>query len=308
MLNDRPLVSIIIPTYNRSKILPRAVNSALNQSYKNLEVIIVDDASADNTSETVAGIKDARVRYVRHVNNMGLSAARNSGIKIARGKYINFLDDDDEIHRLKLEKQLNMFAQQAETVGIIYCGWQYVYKNKITAKHFPKHRGNTLRQLLAHCIMTPIVPLIKISCFEKAGLFDKNMKSYEDWDMWIRIARYFNFDFVPEVLATGHTHERQMSSRLRDQITAREKMLDKYRDDLLKNAFARSSHLGRLGVLYCLNNAERKGVRYIINAIMSDPLVWKNYAYLILLVLDRFKKGILEHFVTEKRGDAILYY
>ena len=104
MLNP-PKVSVIIPTYNRADILPRAVSSALSQTYDDCEIIIVDDCSTDHTRETVSAWSEERIRYIRHAENRRQSGALNTGIDNARGQYVAFLDDDDEWVPTKLERQ-----------------------------------------------------------------------------------------------------------------------------------------------------------------------------------------------------------
>ena len=122
-----PLVSVIIPTHNRADLVPLAIQSVLQQTYTNLECIVVDDASTDNTEETVRTIIDERIIYLRHENNKHASAARNTGIKYARGEFIAFLDDDDEWLPTKLEKQVPFLLNLHEKVGMIYCWMDYCY-------------------------------------------------------------------------------------------------------------------------------------------------------------------------------------
>ena len=101
-----PTVSVVIPTYNRADLLPRAIRSVLSQTYWNCELIIVDDCSTDNTREVVSTWTDSRIRYIRHPENRHQSGAINTGIEHARGQYVAFLDDDDEWMPTKLEKQV----------------------------------------------------------------------------------------------------------------------------------------------------------------------------------------------------------
>ena len=96
MTDKSVTVSVIIPTYNRAHLVGRAIRSVLNQTYQDFEIIVVDDCSTDNTEEIVKGFNDHRIRYMRHDRNRGGSAARNTGIKASQGKYIAFLDSDDE--------------------------------------------------------------------------------------------------------------------------------------------------------------------------------------------------------------------
>src|SRR3990167_9420175 len=100
----RPVVSVVMPTFNLARLLERALRSALDQTYDNLEIIVVDDASSDDTPDVVKTVQDERVRYIRHETNRGGSAARNTGIRIATGEFIAFLDDDDEWESIKTEE------------------------------------------------------------------------------------------------------------------------------------------------------------------------------------------------------------
>ena len=115
-IKNSSLVSVIIPTYNGSNTILRAINSVLNQTYSNLELIIVDDCSKDNTFEVVKNVKDKRVKVLRHKKNRGGSAARNTGIKEAKGEYIAFLDDDDEWLSEKVEKQVEYLKNKESSL------------------------------------------------------------------------------------------------------------------------------------------------------------------------------------------------
>jgi glycosyltransferase involved in cell wall biosynthesis len=117
---NNPTVSIIIPTYNRSRLLARAVKSVLNQTYQNFELIIVDDASTDNTEEVVGSFNDERIKYVRHEKNKGEAVARNTGIKAARGEYIASHDSDDEWLHEKLAKRIRAFENCSPEIGVVY--------------------------------------------------------------------------------------------------------------------------------------------------------------------------------------------
>lgn len=117
---NKPTVSIIIPTYNRRQSIGRFIKSVLNQTYRDFELIIVDDGSTDNTRELVAGFNNERIRYVRHEENKGEAAARNTGIKAARGEYIASHDSDDEWLHEKLAKQIRAFENCSPEIGVVY--------------------------------------------------------------------------------------------------------------------------------------------------------------------------------------------
>jgi len=126
MPEKNPTVSVIISTYNRAHLIGRAIQSVLNQTYQDFEVIVVDDGSTDNTEEIVKSFNDPRIRYIRHEKNKGAAAARNTGIKAARGKYIAFQDSDDEWLPEKLEKQMKVFENAPPEAGVVYTDMQRI--------------------------------------------------------------------------------------------------------------------------------------------------------------------------------------
>ena len=137
MFQEFPLVSVIIPTRNRVEMLCRAVNSVLSQTFDNLECIVVDDESHDNTEKVINSFEDDRLKYFRHEKNKGASAARNTGIRQSKGGLIAFLDDDDEWIATKLEKQVPLLKGLPERFGMVYC-WMDYYdaNNKLVSCRF----------------------------------------------------------------------------------------------------------------------------------------------------------------------------
>ena len=117
-----PRISVIVPTYNRKNMLLSAIRSVLNQTYKDFEIIVIDDASSDGTRRAMNGIENERLRYIRHEENRGQSAAYNTGIKASEGTYIAFLNDDDEYVPNKLERQLKVLENSRPEVGLVYSG------------------------------------------------------------------------------------------------------------------------------------------------------------------------------------------
>ncbi|SCY09018.1 Predicted glycosyltransferases [Lachnospiraceae bacterium XBB2008] len=197
------LVSVVIPTYNREKELCNSVKSVLEQTYSNLEIIIVDDGSTDNTEQFVAGIQDERVRYIKLEHNCGCSVARNIGIQNARGQYIAFQDSDDIWHMDKLEKQLDFMKNR----GYDFTFSQYVIKNSdneivprdtnINDKLF--EFGFFEIELMNNKIGTPTM-LIRRDLIDKVGGFDESIVTLEDWDFAIRLCKNGNVGYVSEPL------------------------------------------------------------------------------------------------------------
>ena len=145
-----PVVSVIIPTYNRAHLIGRAIRSVLDQTYQDWELIVVDDASTDDIPGIVKGFTDGRVKYIRHDENKGAAAARNTGIQAARGAYIAFLDSDDEWLPEKLERQVQAFESSDAQVGVIYTGTIAVSQSGEALSDYkaPRFRGYIFRDLL----------------------------------------------------------------------------------------------------------------------------------------------------------------
>lgn len=196
--SEQPLVSVIMPTYNHEKFIGRAIESVLNQTYSNLELIIIDNYSADDTEKIVASYDDDRIIYLKFRNNGIIAASRNHGIKHSHGEYIAFLDSDDLWHKQKLEKQLPHFWMP-EIVGVAsnaILDSETPYYRKINLAR--SRRGyidyNYLDILNNNCIMTSSL-IVRRETLGRTGLFDEDntFAFIEDWELWLRMARYGSF-------------------------------------------------------------------------------------------------------------------
>jgi glycosyltransferase involved in cell wall biosynthesis len=191
-------VSIIIPAYNRGWAIENSVRSVLGQTYQHFEVIIVDDGSADDTPQVVAALAkdDQRIRYLRHEVNRGAQAARNTGIRAGQGKWIAFLDSDDQWLPHSLEKRLEVAEKEGKCVIHSDC---YVIKG-IAMKRcgIAATTGWAYRQILAS--PGPMFQgfLVTKAALEKIGYLDELIVAWQEWDTAIRLAKYFPFGFVPE--------------------------------------------------------------------------------------------------------------
>src|SRR5690554_2355488 len=144
------LVSVIIPTYNRGGTIIRAIQSVISQTYSNLEIIVVDDCSSDNTEELVSSIDDARLVYLKLNENVGGSSARNEGLQICRGEFITFLDSDDEFLPTKVEEQYKALKSSEENVGMVVCGRIDRLTGQLVSNWKPNFDKLTTHRLLAH--------------------------------------------------------------------------------------------------------------------------------------------------------------
>jgi glycosyltransferase involved in cell wall biosynthesis len=205
-LKSKPLVSVILPTYNRAYILKRALDSILEQTYKALEIIVVDDGSTDNTAELVKGVGDPRIVYEKHPVNKGLAAARNTGVRKASGDYISFLDSDDEFLPDNIEEHVSEMLRCPDDVGVVYAG---VLRLKGKSRQIvpgpgvrPKE-GNVRQRMLRSNFLTATA-LIRKACYEKYGLYNEDLFNLEDWEFWIRLSRSYRFRYIDKILTVVH--------------------------------------------------------------------------------------------------------
>ena len=234
MHSRSPRVTVIIPAYNYARFLPMAIRSVLGQSCPDWELVIVDDGSTDNTAEVVQPFlkSDARVRYV-HQKNAGLSAARNTGIRHAHTPFVALLDADDEWEPAFLERGLEAFQRLPAEFGLVAtasCLMDAAGQLLPASDRGTKsEREIRAEELILKNRFHASSPLIRREVFETCGMFDESLRSSEDRDMWIRVARRFRIQLRPEVLVRARRHGDNMSAncdRMRENIR---KMLEKAR-------------------------------------------------------------------------------
>ncbi len=210
-MSDKPLVSVVIPTYNRPEALRRAISSVLSQKGVELDIIVVDDASDLDMSGELAGYP--QVTYLRNEKNMGGGYARNRGIEAARGAFISFLDDDDEFYDGKLQKQVQKFAESSiDSLGIVTChvrdlrsGKEVILKNSYKGDIYHKSLERYTAKM-THSF------LFKTEAVKKIGGFDTTLPSNQEYDLIIRLSKNYKIDFVDEVLAQANRSAGQIHS------------------------------------------------------------------------------------------------
>lgn len=271
---NKPNVSVVIPTYNREQLIARSVKSVLSQTYQDFEIIIVDDASTDNTEEVVSSFNDERIRYVRHEENRGEAAARNTGIKVARGDYIAYQDSDDEWFPEKLARQIELLEDVSPDVGVIYTGFWKTKNHRRTYIPFSwvgRKNGDIHKELLkGNFIGSPVV-LIKKECFSEVGLFDERLRNLVDWEMWIRISKHYHFSCVDEPLVVAHYDSDNASDNPDSLINALQLVLEKNRDEFEEEKKLLAKHWINIGNLLVARGSVKKGRHYIINALRLYP-------------------------------------
>jgi glycosyltransferase involved in cell wall biosynthesis len=233
-----PAISVVIPTFNRKNLLIRAVNSVLCQTYKEFEIIIIDDCSDDGTTLLPFSTED-RIRFFRLPCRSGVSSARNFGVAQAGGKWIAFLDSDDEWFPRKLELQLKWMKKNQE--------FRIVQSKEIWIRNgvrvnpprtHQKFQGDLFEASLERCMITPSSVFLEKGLFEECGGFDESFQACEDYDLWLRITSKYQIGLLDEFLLTRYGgHQDQLSSTVvnldRYRIRSMLKLL--YQDQLSEN-------------------------------------------------------------------------
>ena len=234
-VSDLPLVSVIVPTYNRPEQLLAAVESILAQTYRNLEIIVVNDCGVDVEPKVSALNQRHSITYVKHAENRGLAAARNTGIKVARGKYIAYLDDDDLFYPRHVETLVR--ALESGEYKVAYTDAYRAHQEKkngryvVTKRDVPYSFDFDYDRILTTNFVPVLCFMHERSCVEETGLFDESLKRLEDWDMWIRMSRKFKFTHVKEVSCefSWRTDGSTMSSgQIQEFVEARKRIAEKY--------------------------------------------------------------------------------
>lgn len=267
-----PLVSVVIPTFNRAHLIRRALDSVLAQTYKNLDIIVVDDASTDDTEVVIRSYEDSRIRYVRLEHNRGGSAARNVGLRLSKGEYIAFLDSDDEWVADKVRRHLDVFQAHPEC-HIVYSAVKTVYPDgSVFVRHLDGPEGRIFDRLMVRNVVGPTSAfVIKRECFERVGGFDESLPSSQDYDLWLRLAKHYQFKKISEPLVVYHWHGNQISTNMEAKWRGMLAILEKYRDDLRMYPFAHAEKHYRLGRFLLNHGHMSEGRRHLARAVSIYP-------------------------------------
>lgn len=217
--NKQPLVSIIIPTYNSVRFIVNSVASATNQTYPNIEILIIDDGSTDETEMVVQQLSGP-VRYIKQTNG-GPSSARNHGIAQSNGEYIAFLDVDDEWEPSKIDKQVGFFENDKSlsivATSYVRCNADLLPVETITLSTPSKKKGTIpFRALLEKNQLLTSSIMIKKNILAKCGVFDEKIQFGEDWDFWVRIAQLGRIGYIHTPLCKYRAHSAGLTGKLDD--------------------------------------------------------------------------------------------
>jgi len=248
-----PIVSVIIPTYNRAHLITRSVKSVLKQTSQNFEIIIVDDYSTYETKDIIKKFKDPRIKYVKNDTNKGAGAARNKRIKCYVGEYLAFQDSDDEWDPEKLEKQMDIFNKKGPKYGVVYTDMFRVledntilYWNSPTIMLGKFINEDTMEYQVYGIGMSSTV--IRRVCFEKVGLFDERFPRFIDLELFIRLSNLYNFYLIKEPLVKYYATP-GISTDYNAMFIARKLIVEKHYDEIKKERKFLSKECFRVGYL-----------------------------------------------------------
>ncbi len=294
-----PLVSVVISCFNYGRYIEECVESVLNQSFKNFEIIIIDDGSTDNSESIINKYKKHETIRCFWQHNRGQANAKNRGIFESKGEFIAFLDADDVWLSNKLEKQLILFKDVK--VGVVYSTARFLNTNgeelflKSGKGYFKPRRGFVGEYLIFDNFIYFSSSIVRKECFANVGYFDEQIKMGIDWDLWLRISKYYKFDYVDDPLIYYRIgHLGQMSKNVSDRFNAADKIMKKYFEDNEVNMTDRLIRKA-LSYSYCnrgdyyINKIYNDSMSYYIKALKCWPLSFRVYIGIIKNVYMKYR-------------------
>lgn len=304
-----PLVSVVIATYNSGDYLRAAIDSVLSQTIADLELLVIDDGSTDDTRALVASISDPRLTYIWQ-RNAGQTSAKNHGVRKARGEFIGFCDGDDYWYPNKLELQLPLFERDPR-VAVVYSAADTIdeHGNPIEAEVAEAFRGDITHELFLRNFVPFGTSLVRRGCMEEVGGFDESLSMGIDWDLWLRISARYHFDYVPQATYAYRIWGGQMSKDWRGRYASAFRIMDNFLRrnpgviprDLKRRAFANTySNKARAR----MHEHPLAAVRDALRGVVLDPAAiysWKTACRTMLNAVQT--RGTPSEF--ERRGDRL---
>lgn len=292
---DDPLVSVVLPTYDRPTFLRSAVESVAAQTYPNVELIVVDDYSPTPAARTIDEDSlgsSITLRVLRGEENRGANAARNEGIQAARGEYVAFLDDDDRWEPEKLERQVEAFQQGGTDVGVVCVGQRFIDENdRLTQRRLPTTTGDVAEDALQGAVLGPFSTImVRAEVIETVGPPDERFPAWQDREWHVRLAQHYRYATLPEPLtirrvgthdAIGNDYEAQREAASL-YLSEHRSLAAGYGRDVKRkvsaNAYSSVASVALAAGRY------RECTRYSLKALRYDPLATEYYAYLLVSI------------------------
>lgn len=293
------MISIITPSYNRAHLLPRMVDSVLNQTYKNWELIIMDDGSTDNTREIIEGYDDSRIKYFSG-NNTGASTKRNEGVEKANGSYIIFLDSDDEVK----QDWLSYFADKIsiDKAQIISCAWEkHDNEGNLVETGYPKNQGALFNNIVINFLAGTL--MIKKCYFVESGGYDTQLRSGQHTELLIRflpIIDKYNVEIVAikKSLVIIHLHKGERIRNNYDGIfLGSTRTLEKHKLLFKMHPEMHFNYTSIAAVMAMRTGRNKEAKQYLLKASKIKPFRIKTYARLLMLL----SPSIINKFYPNKK-------
>lgn len=290
-----PLVSVVLSSYNHAPYLPQAIESALGQTLRDIEIVAIDDASTDGSQDIVQRYAD-RLHVVLHETNRGTYATLNEGIALTNAPYVAILNSDDVWLPDKLQKQAAVIESDPR-IGLVHTGFQVIDAegnpiegNPLGIRFHPNPQGDLLAELLTRNLFITSSVLFRRECIERCGAFDEHLFGMGDWDLWLRIAEHYLIGYVPEPLTLYRLHRQntmyQSERMLADDLWIHEERIRKRIPELLKRDGWRMRRaigiaLAALGVIYARIGRRDKAREAFLQSLRYYP--WRLKTWLRLL-------------------------
>lgn len=274
-----PQVSVVIPTHNRAGVLGRSIRSVLGQTHHDLDLVIVDDGSTDNTRDMVAQFHDGRVKYVQHETNRGCAAARNTGIAIATGDYLAFNDSDDEWLPHKLERQLQVLGTADAQVGVAYSDMWMVWTARKGRREYCRAQRIVPEDGMIYdrALVFPVdvgriglrfqTAMFRRECFDMVGLLDQELTALEDLEFFMRLSRHYQFLHIAEPLVTLFITPGSLSADAEKVGRATEHIMSLYHGDIAKDGKLLVRYHVNIGLNLLLASRRKIAGRHITEAV-----------------------------------------
>ena len=295
-MKSNPLVSVVIASYNMGHYLPESVRSVLAQTYQNIEVVIIDDGSTDDTEEQLRPLMtDSRLRYIKQ-ENQGQPKAKNNGIKAVKGEYVAFCDGDDLWAPNKLELQLPLFEGDSG-IGVVYSEVSYIdVKGNALDKEQPYQRysGKVTNELILKNFIPFGTAVVKKECFDELGLFDENLPMGIDWDLWLRFSVHFRIQYLADKTYIYRIWPGQMSSNYRGRYKNAFLIMKKFVNNnpntldkkIINKAWA-DTYTNKALAIANGEDLTLEPITNLIEALSYDPLFYKAWKGLVKVFLKR---------------------
>ncbi|MGC8785629.1 MAG: glycosyltransferase [Armatimonadota bacterium] len=293
-----PLVSVVLTSYNHAAYLPQAIESALGQTLRDIEIVAIDDASTDGSQDILWRYAD-RLRVVLHDTNRGTYATLNEGIALTSAPTIAILNSDDVWLPDKLQKQVAVMESDPR-VGLVHTGFRVIDAqgnpmagNPLGIRFHPNPQGNLLAELLTRNLFITSSVLFRRECIERCGAFEEKLFGMGDWDLWLRIAEHYTIGYVPEPLTLYRLHARntmyQSERMLADDLWIHEERIRKRVPDLLRHDGWRMRRaigiaLAALGVIYIRMERRDKAREAFWQSLRYHPWRLKTWVRLLASV------------------------